>query len=144
MYVHISCIPLAISRKPISVHSYACICTMPVRTQHTTSVCMHRTTPVCAHHTILVHTRRTTPVHPYIKYVRMPLHPPSKSEIKKDYVRTCSAFLLNDFSHKQLSEGVTNCSIIMALNIFLETLFSMLYTHYESSIGDKSNLGVSR
>ena len=52
-------------------------------------------------------------------YVSMPLHPPSKSEIKE--LRTCSAFLLNDFSRKQLSEGVTNCAIKTALNISLRT-----------------------
>ena len=43
----------------------------------------------------------------------------SKSEIKG--LRICSAFLLNDFSHKQLSEGATNCAIIIALNISLRT-----------------------
>ena len=43
-------------------------------------------------------------------HVRTPLHPPSKSKIEG--LRTCSAFLLNDFSRKQLSEGVMNCSII--------------------------------
>ena len=43
----------------------------------------------------------------------------SKSEITG--LRICSAFLLNDFSHKQLSEGATNCAIIIALNISLRT-----------------------
>ena len=77
---------------------------MPIRT--------HRTTPVRTH--------RTTPVRRYIRYVRALLHP-ARLRSKADYVRTCSAFLLNDFSRKRLSEGVTNCAIIIALNIPLRT-----------------------
>ena len=52
-------------------------------------------------------------------HVHRPLHPPSKSKIKG--LRTCSAFLLNDFSRKRLSKGVTSCAIIIALNISLKT-----------------------
>ena len=55
----------------------------------------------------------------YIKYIRTPLHSPSKSEIKG--LSTCSEFLLNDFSCKQLTEGVTDGATIIALNISLRT-----------------------
>ena len=53
-------------------------------------------------------------------HVCTPLHRLSKSDIKEGLC-TCSAFLLNDFSRKRLSDGVTNCSIVMALNISLRT-----------------------
>ena len=78
--------------------------TMPVRTHRTTPVRTHRATPVCH----------------YIKCVRSYAPASSKSEIK-DGLRTCSAFLLNDFSRKRLSEGVTDCAIIITLNVSLRT-----------------------
>ena len=45
---------------------------------------------------------------------------------------------------KRLSEGVTNCAIIIAVNISLRTFFIAFYAHYESSVGDKSDSGRSR
>ena len=84
------------------------------------------TTPVRTHRTTPVRTHRATPVRHYIKCVRSYAPASSKSEIK-DGLRTCSAFLLNNFSRKRLSEGVTNCAIIIALNVSLRT-FSLHFT----------------
>ena len=53
------------------------------------------------------------------KFHVSPLHPPSRSEIKE--LRIFSASLLNNLAHKRLSEGVTNCATIIALNISLRT-----------------------
>ena len=64
-----------------------------------------------------------SPVRHYIKYA-----PASSKSKTKDEVRTCSAFLLNDFSRKQLSEGVMNCAIIIALNIW--TFLFTFSTHF--------------
>ena len=69
------------------------------------------------------------PVRHYIKYVRSYAAASSKSKTK-DGVRTCSAFLLNDFSRKQLSEGVMNCAIKIALNISLGTFLFTFSAHF--------------
>ena len=110
------------THRTMPVHTHR---TMPVRTHRTTPVRSHRTTPVRSHRTTPVCTHRSTPVllpcaamsDAYAHALLHPVRPKSKA----DYVRTCSAFLLNDFSRKRLSEGVTNCAIIIALNIPLRT-----------------------
>ena len=86
-------------------------------------VCTKSRTPVFVLHPYIRTVLRSyvhTVLHPFVPisnmYVCTPLHRLSKSEIKEGR-RTCSAFLLNDFSHKRLSEGVTNCAIVMALNV---------------------------
>ena len=73
---------------------------------------MHCTTPVRTHYA-------RVPLY----QIRAPLRYCIQQELDQRRTTTCSAFLLNDFSCKRLSEGVTNCAIIIALNISLRTFF---------------------